>query len=87
MANGDDRPVLTRHFDLAGNGVGRTLRHWVRIKTSIMGNYDTGPGLRCLLTLVVLHRFGRPLFRLRTWLNNQYAFKARVRRLLRRPGG
>lgn len=87
MAGNGDKPVLTRGYDLRGNTVGRTLRHWVRMKTAIMGNYDTGPGLRCLLTLWLLHRFGGPVFRLRTWLNNQYALKARVRALLNRLRG
>ena len=84
MAGADDKPVLTRGYDLAGNPVSRTAWHWLRMKTSIMGNYDTGPGLKCLLTLWMLHHFGKPLFRLRIWLNNQYALKARVRGILNR---
>ena len=84
MKGKDDKAVFTRNFDLDGNGVGRTLRHWVRIKTSIMGNYDTGPGLRCLLTLWLLHYLGRPLFAVRTWLVNQYALKARIRSVIGR---
>ena len=87
MAERNDKPVLTRGYDLAGNPVGRTLGHWVRMKTAIMGNYNTGPGLRCLLTLWVLHRLGGPVFRLRTWLNNQYALKARVKGILGRLKG
>jgi hypothetical protein len=84
MPGQEDRAVLTRNFDLEGNGAGRILRHWIRMKTAIMGNYDTGPGLRCLLTLWLLHRVGRPLFALRTRLTNQYALKARIRGLVRR---
>ncbi|MGI9318633.1 MAG: hypothetical protein ACR2QW_14990 [bacterium] len=79
---GLDRPVLNKRYDLTGNTVLRQLRHWFRMKTSTMGNYDTGPGLLCMLKLGVLHYFGRPLFRVRIWLRNQYALKARVRRVI-----
>ena len=78
------KPVFTRRYDLEGNSLPRMLCHWVRIKTAIMGNYDSGPGLRCMMTLWLLHYLGRPLFALRTWLNNQYQMKARLRGLLNR---
>jgi len=84
MAGAENKKVFTRRFDIEGNPLPRTLRHWVRMKTAIMGNYDTGPGLRCLLTLWLLHYCGRPLFAIRTWLNNQYALKAKLRGLLNR---
>jgi len=84
MARAENKTVFSKRFDIEGNPVPRTLRHWVRMKTAIMGNYDSGPGLRCLLTLWMLHYFGRPLFAIRTWLNNQYAMKAKIRGLLNR---
>ncbi len=87
MSAQDEKPALTSGYDLAGNTVGRTMRHWFRMKTAVMGNYNTGPGIKCLLTLWVLHHFGGPIFRLRIWLNNQYRLKARVRKILGRIKG
>ena len=76
------KPVLNHRYDLAGNTILRQFVHWVRMKTSTMGNYDTGPGLLCMLKLGVLHYFGNPIFRIRIWLRNQYALKAKVRHVL-----
>ena len=84
MRKSANKPVLCKRYDIQGNALPRIIGHWVRIKTSIMGNYNSGPGLRCLLTLWMLHYFGKPMFMLRTWLKNQYGLKARVRGLLNR---
>jgi len=81
MAN-QEKPVFTKGYDIQGNSVFRQLCHWFRIKTQIMGNYDSGPGLLCLLRLQLLHYFGKPIFAAKIWLNNQYALKARVRGLI-----
>ena len=81
MSMPKQKPVLTSSYDLAGNAIERQIGHWIKIKTRIMGNYDSGPGLRCLLSLWVMHRFGKPLFMLRIWLKNQYGLKARLRRM------
>ena len=70
---------MNRRYELAGQGILRQLRMWVRKKTSVLGNFHTGPGLKNLLTLAVLHSLGRPLFWLRTWLHNRHALKAKVR--------
>ncbi len=77
-----DKTVFTKGYDLAGNTLPRQFGHWIKIKTQIMGNYDTGPGLICLLRLLLLHKLGKPLFALKIWLANQYALKARVRGLI-----
>ncbi len=84
MSGQSKKPVLTPRYDLAGNSLLRQVRHWIRTKTSIMGNYAAGPGLRCLLALGLLHYVGKPLFRIRVWLNNQYTLKARVRKAVSR---
>lgn len=77
-----NKPVLSGRYDLAGNTILRQLLHWLRMKTSTMGNYDTGPGLLCMLKLGLLHYLGKPIFRVRIWLKNQHQLKARVRRVL-----
>ena len=82
--NQKEKPVLKANFELEGNSTLRTINHWVRMKTSLMGNYSTGPGLKNLIIMFVLHHFGKPLFRLRVWLSNQYALKARLRKLLKK---
>lgn len=83
----DYKPVTTASYDLCGNTIGRQFCHWVRMKTRIMGKYDTGPGAVCLAKLGVLHCIGAPLFRLRIWLRSQYGLKARLRALInKRPG-
>ena len=79
-----EKPVLTRNYEIAENSLPRQCRHWVRMKTGIMGNYDTGPGLKNLITLWVLHKVGRPVFFARVWLSNQYELKQRIKRLLGR---
>lgn len=78
------KPVLNYRYDLTGNSLIRQFRHWVRMKTSITGNFDTGPGLVCMFKLGVLHYLGKPMFKARIWLRNQYALKAKVRHLLAR---
>ena len=74
--------MLNKNYEIQGNTVPRQMRHWVRMKASIVGNYATGPGLKNLVLLWVLHKMGKPIFRLRVWLNNQYGLKAKLRRLV-----
>ena len=74
-----EKPVFTSGYDLRGNTLPRQLVHWIRIKTRIMGNYDSGPGLICMLRLLALHYVGKPLFAVKIWLNNQYELKRRIR--------
>ena len=83
--SGSGKPrVMNRRYELAGQGILRQLRMWARMKTSVLGNFDTGPGLKNLLTLAFLHWLGRPLFWLRTWLQNRHALKAKIRAVI--PG-
>jgi len=78
----ENKNVLTPGYDLCGNGIGRQFRHWLRMKTRIMGNYDTGPGLICLGKLMLLHWFGGPLYRLQIWARSQYGLKSKLRAAL-----
>ena len=77
--------MLNHNYEIQGNSIIRQMRHWIRMKTTVMGNYATGPGLKNLVLLGVLHRFGKPIFQVRVWLNNQYAMKRFIKqRLFRR---
>ena len=78
------RGVLSQNYEIVGNSVPRQWRHWTRMKTSIMGNYDTGPGLKNLVILWVLHKVGRPLFFARVWLANQHELKQRLKQVFGR---
>ena len=84
---GDGKPVLTGGYDLRGNRISRVIRHWLRMKTRIMGNYGTGPGAICLAKLALLHWFGGPLFRIRLWLATRYQARATLRRFRNRLRG
>lgn len=83
---GKHRP-FTGHYEVRGNPLSRQVWIWVRMKTSIIGNFDTGPGLKNLVTLWLVHRIGRPLFHARTWIRNRHGLRGVVRRILggRRP--
>ncbi len=80
--NTKQKPVFNRRYEIVGNSILRQSIMWFRMKTSILGNFDTGPGLKNLLTLLFLHWFGKPLFRLRIWLNNQHGLKQKVKSIL-----
>ena len=84
MSESGKSRVMNRRYELSGQGIMRQLRMWVRMKTSVLGNFDTGPGLKNLLTLAFLHWLGRPLFWLRTWLQHRHALKAKIRAVI--PG-
>ncbi|NKB60779.1 MAG: hypothetical protein GKR95_01105 [Gammaproteobacteria bacterium] len=84
MMSDQKQPTLSRNYEISGNTIPRQFRHWTRMKTGVMGNYDTGPGLKNLIILWVLHKVGKPIFFVRTWLNNQYELKQRLKRVLGR---
>lgn len=56
--------VTGKQFDLGRGEIGRITRISTLNKLLPMGNLGGGPGIRCLVVLTVLHRVGRPLFRL-----------------------
>ena len=51
-------------FDISGDGFSRVLRFNLVNKLVPTGNYRMGTGLRPGLTLLFLHWFGKPLFRI-----------------------
>ncbi len=76
------KPVLNGRYEIEGNSIMRQSIMWFRMKTSILGNFDTGPGLKNLLTLLFVHWFGKLVFRLRIWVNNQHRLKQKVKSIL-----
>ena len=56
--------LKTSRYDITGNSFFRVLRFNVFNKVVPTGNYRMGTGLRPGMTLLLLHWFGRPLFRL-----------------------
>jgi hypothetical protein len=52
------RRVTAPGYDLAGNGTGRILRHWLRHLLLPFGNFGGGPGLKATLVLAVSQRGG-----------------------------
>ena len=84
MTRRNDKPVFNANYEVAGNSPARQLNIWFRMKTSVLGNFDTGPGLKNLLTLLFFHKLGRPVFWLRTWLKNRHGLKAKAKALF--PG-
>ena len=84
MISKSKKPIFSNEYELAGNPLSRQLWHWFRIKTSIMGNYDTGPGLKNLVTLWLVHNTGRPVYWIRTRLNNLHGLKQKIKSRLPR---
>lgn len=62
--NESDQMVVSRRYDLTGNGIFRTFWQQVHTRVIPMGNFSGGAGLRCLLVLSVLHAVGQPVFRI-----------------------
>ena len=56
--------VTDSHLDLSRGELGRIVRLVILNKVLPLGNLGGGPGWRCVLVLAIVHRFGRPLFRL-----------------------
>lgn len=56
--------VTEKQYDLGRGEIGRVARTSALNKFLPMGNLGGGPGIRCLVVLIILHRLGRPLFRL-----------------------
>ena len=75
----EGKPVFDRNYGITGNPTSRQLRHWFRFKTAIIGNFDTGPGLKNLLTLWFIQNLGKPLFWLRTRLSGRVPLKHLVK--------
>jgi hypothetical protein len=84
MTNESKKPVFTKDYELSGNHLFRQFRHWTRMKVSVMGNYDTGPGLKNLITMWLVHRTGRPVYWVRTRLHNLHGLKQKLKSFLPR---
>lgn len=56
------KTVLTKRFDLAGSEISRIVRILMFNRLIPVGNLAGGGGLRCLVTIAVLHTLGRPIF-------------------------
>ena len=78
------KPVLNQRYELANHSVVRQIGMWIRMKTSVLGFLDTGPGLKNLIILLTIHYAGKPLFWLRTRIRNQHALRAKLKSLLGR---
>jgi hypothetical protein len=78
------KTVFTKQFDLAGNGVSRTIKMLMFNRIVPVGNLAGGGGLRCLLVLAVLHVCGRPIFQLLIRLNQSNSILFKVLKRLRR---
>jgi len=76
--------MFTRRYDLAGNSILRVFRHQVLARCIPLGNYGGGAGFKCLLTFVVLHYFGKPIFTILVRFERQAAFLHKVKDRLKR---
>lgn len=54
--------LLSSNFDLTGSETLRVGRTFVMSKLIPLGNFGGGPNIRCLLVLMVLHYFSKPVF-------------------------
>jgi hypothetical protein len=57
------KTVLNKRYDLQGNEITRLWKTILFSKCIPVGNLRGGPGLRCLVTLTVLHYFGGIVYR------------------------
>jgi len=80
--NVKQNPIFNTRYEIDGNSIMRQLIMWFRMKTSILGNFDTGPGLKNLLTLLFFHWIGKPVFWLRLWFSNQHGLKQKIKSIL-----
>lgn len=74
MKRDEKMPLLTRRYDLAGNGILRIFRHQVTAKCVPLGNYRGGAGFKCLTVFTVLHYLGAPIFYVLTRFERQMVF-------------
>ena len=76
--------IFTRSFDIEGNQISRVCRLSLLAKILPVGNLRGGPGIRCLLTLLVVHLFGETIFSLairqEARLHRIYLYINRLRR-------
>lgn len=68
--------VIDKKAELGNNTIFRLLKITVLGKILPLGNFHSGPGLRCILTLAILHRAGYPIY----FLLAKYGDKSRILR-------
>ncbi len=73
---------MTDQCDLGGNSILRLTRFYVVSRVLPMGNNRGGPGWKCLLTLIILHYFGVPLYWLEGRFQRQFNLLRRIKRRL-----
>lgn len=73
-----------QNYELSDNRLLRQLNHLRRMRSSTMGWYHSGPGLKNITVLFIYHRLGRPIFRVHAWYQQQDRLKALFRRVM--PG-
>ncbi len=56
------KTTLNKRYDLTGNEISRLGKNILLSKFIPIGNLRGGPGLRCLVTLAILHYFGGVLY-------------------------
>ncbi len=56
------KKILNNNFDLTGNESLRVSRMYLLSRLVPLGNFGTGPDVRCLLVFTALHYFSRPFF-------------------------
>ena len=76
--------LLNQNYELGDNKLLRQLNHLRRMHFSTMGWFHSGPGLKNIVVLFILHRLGRPIFHLHAWYQQQTRIKMLFRRVL--PG-
>jgi len=72
--------VMTKNFDISGNGIIRLVRFYLLGRILPMGNNHGGPGWRCLLVLMLFHFWGRQCY----WFNNKCSRQIDFLRVLKR---
>lgn len=75
------KKVQNGNYDIEGYSIYRLARLAFLGKIMPLGNWSSGPGLRCLAVLTVLHGLGHPLY----WVRARYGERlSRLKRFLQR---
>lgn len=54
--------MFNNNYDIQGNELSRVIRTYVRSRIIPLGYFGSGPGVRCIVVLGILHYFSRPVF-------------------------
>ena len=82
MKREEKTTLLTRRYDLTGNGILRIFQHQVTAKCIPLGNYKGGAGFKCIAVFTLLHYLGSPIFyiliRFERQMSSLYRFVKRL---------